>query len=171
MTNEVVTFYNRQAELIAHLQSSREVTLALDAEQMLQKNLPLAAASYFEHHVSNLLRDFIRMKSGSSEEVLAFFEMKAISRQYHSLFDWDKPNANKFFSHFGQNFKSRISAEIESSADLKSATRDFLELGNIRNKIVHQNYSTFVVEKSAAEIFALFQSAERFVDFLRTQLS
>lgn len=43
---EVKTFYERQSGLIQHLLGAKELSFAQDAEQMLQKNLPLAAASF-----------------------------------------------------------------------------------------------------------------------------
>lgn len=171
MSNEVSIFYERQSKLVDHLLSVKELTLAQDAEQMLQKNLPLAAASYFEHHVTCALQDFVKMKSNGSPELQSFFEQKAIKRQYHTLFDWEKSNVNKFLSHFGESFKAAVSAEISADPDLNKAARDFLELGNMRNCIVHQNYATYLTDKSASEIFALFESAERFVVYIKAKLS
>lgn len=166
MKNEVSAFYERQSELIDHLLGAKELTLAQDAEQMLQKNLPLAAASYFEQHICEILRGFVSEKSKNCIELISLIELKAIHRQYHTMFDWEGNNVNRFLSLFGQEFKKKISAEIAADAQLTKASKDFLEIGNMRNCIVHQNYATYLIEKSALEIFKLFENALVFVTYL-----
>ena len=42
----------------------------------------------------------------------------------------------------------------------------FLEIGRERNRLVHQDYGSFFLEKSAEEIFGLYVSAMVFVDFV-----
>jgi hypothetical protein len=51
-----------------------------------------------------------------------------------------------------------------------SSVRAFLELGNERNRLVHQNYATFPMEKTLDEIYALYQNAVMFVDALPSAL-
>jgi len=168
---EVTTFYERQSGLIEHLLETKELSLAQDAEQMLQKNLPLAAASYLEERVCALLLAFVDARTGNCTELRSLVEVKAVKRQYHTLFDWDQTNGvNKFLSLFGSAFKITVAAEISADAELTRSARDFIEIGSLRNKIVHQNYATFVVDKSAAEIFKLFEGAVKFVGFLATRL-
>lgn len=170
MNNEVTVFFERQSELIRHLLEVKELSLAQDAEQMLQKNLPLAAASYFEQHVCEILRSFVDSKSGGCIELRSLIELTAIKRQYHTMFDWEGSNVNKFLSLFGPEFKKKISAEIAADANLTKASKDFLEIGNLRNCIVHQNYATYIMEKSAAEIFETFKNALNFVTYLKITL-
>lgn len=170
MSNDVSAFYARQAELKEFLLEKHSLSMAQDVEQLLQKNLPLAAASYFEHVVCGLLRKYVDQKSNSSPELKAFFEIKAIARQYHTLFDWDKNNVNKFLSHFGEDFKSSVSREINEDTSLTKAAQDFVEIGRSRNQIVHQNYAAFMGDKSSEEVFNLFKSAERFIEFLEARL-
>jgi hypothetical protein len=170
MSNEVNFFYARQAELKTFLLEQQSLSMAQDVEHMLQKNLPLAAASYFEHIICSLLLRYVDRKSNSSPELRAFFEIKAIKRQYHTLFDWEKSNVNKFLSHFGENFKIETSREIDGSAELTRAAQAFIELGSIRNRIVHQNYAAFIGNKSSEEVFVLFQRAEEFIAFIESKL-
>lgn len=168
---EVKTFYERQSELIKHLLEAKELSFAQDAEQMLQRNLPLAAASFLEERVCALLLKFVDVRTGGCTELRSLVEIKAVKRQYHSLFEWDQPNGfNKFFSLFGPEFKNAVITEIAEDPGLRRAAREFIEIGSLRNKIVHQNYATFVVDKSAAEIFVLFEGAIRFVGFLAGKL-
>lgn len=170
MKNEVTIFYERQSELISYLLEAKELSLHQDAEQMLQKNLPLAAASYFEQHVCKILRDFVDTKSGTCIELISLIELTAIKRQYHTMFEWEGKNVNKFLALFGAEFKRKIVAEIAADANLTNASKDFLEIGYLRNCVVHQNYSTYLIEKSAREIFELFQNATVFVTYLAKKL-
>lgn len=170
MNNEVSFFFDRQLQLIQHLTATKELSLVQDAEQMLQKNLPLAAASYFEQRVCEILRAFVHSKSGGCTELGSLIELTAIKRQYHTMFEWEANNVNKFLSLFGQEFKKKIAAEIAANAELTKASKDFLEIGNLRNCIVHQNYATYVMEKSAIEIFELFKNAVNFVEYLKQTL-
>ena len=168
---EVKIFYERQSELIRHLLEAKELTFAQDVELMLQKNLPLAAASFLEDRVCALLLDFVDARTGNCLELRSLVEIKAVKRQYHSLFEWDQSNGyNKFLSLFGQAFKNAVAAEIAAHPDLRRAATQFIEIGSLRNKIVHQNYATFVVDKTAVEIFELFDGAVKFVGFLAEKL-
>lgn len=47
----------------------------------------------------------------------------------------------------------------------------FLEIGRERNRIVHQDYGAISLEKTAEEIYALYQKAEQFVEQLPRLLS
>jgi hypothetical protein len=48
---------------------------------------------------------------------------------------------------------------VKASEDMRTAVQAFLELGNERNKLVHQDYSTFPLEKTLDEIHALYRNA------------
>lgn len=170
MSDEVSVFYDRQSALIAYLVQNRELSLAQDVEQMLRKNLPLAAASFFEHVLTRVLTKFAIGKSNNCAELVSFFEQRAVKRQYHTLFDWEKTNVNKFLSCFGESFKAAVSKEISNDDGLCRAAKDFLEIGNMRNCIVHQNYAAYVTDKSSEEIFSLFKSARQFVSFVEAKL-
>jgi hypothetical protein len=170
MTDEVTTFFNRQNELISSLLTHGELSLAQDATQMLQKNLPLAAASFFEKHICEVILDYTKEKSNNCVELVAFVEKKAINRQYHTMFDWEKNNVNKFLSLFGDEFKGRVEREINNDNIIKNAAKNFLEIGYLRNCIIHQNYATYSADKSAREIFELFESAKFFVEYIRKTL-
>jgi hypothetical protein len=89
-----------------------------------------------------------------------------VARQYHSWFEWEGNNANKFFSLFGSEFKLAMNKNIKESTTLGSAVRAFLEVGNERNKLVHQDYATFAMEKTLDEIYQLYRDALLFVERL-----
>jgi hypothetical protein len=91
---------------------------------------------------------------------------KAVSRQYHTWFSWEKRNANQFFGLFGDEFRRPMVAKIDASPEMQKSIQAFLELGNERNKLVHQNYVGFPMEKTLNEIYQLHRDACLFVDGL-----
>jgi hypothetical protein len=48
-------------------------------------------------------------------------------------------------------------AVVKASPDLEKATKAFLELGDGRNRLAHENVTAFAMEKTADEIFHLYQ--------------
>jgi hypothetical protein len=95
---------------------------------------------------------------------------KAVSRLYHTYFQWDKKNANSFFGLFGEPFLAACKERVRSDSELEGAIRAFLELGNARNEMVHENFALFSMNKTAEEVFALYSRARAFVDFLENSL-
>jgi len=91
---------------------------------------------------------------------------KAVSRQYHTWFDWQANNANAFFNMFGEDFRSHMIEIIKLDQNMAKSISAFLEIGRERNRLVHQDYGSFFLEKSAEEIFGLYVSAMVFVDFV-----
>jgi hypothetical protein len=90
------------------LQSTGEISLATVMDANSRKALLLAAASYFESRIAEDVLCYCQKVVGKNTLVPAFIQNKAISRQYHTWFDWDRDTASKFFSLFGANFKSHM---------------------------------------------------------------
>lgn len=170
MTDIVIDFYQRQTELLEFLIKSNEVSMAQDFQLMLKKNLPLAAASYFESEISKILLNFIRKATNGCNLTMCFLEKKAIKRQYHTLFDWDKRNINTFLAFFGEDFKTEVSEEIRLDRTLDQAAKDFLTLGYIRNCIVHQNYAAYDSDVTSDDIYQKFLSAKKLVAYIEGKL-
>ena len=156
--------------VIQSLAATSEISLQNTAADHFRKALLLASASYFEHRICSCVVEFVREKAAGSSLVENFVKNKAISRQYHTWFKWDESNANQFFGYFGTDFKTAMTAKIRESDDLKVSVRAFLEVGNERNKLVHQDYATFALEKTLDEIYALYQQACHFVECLPSAL-
>jgi RiboL-PSP-HEPN len=155
--------YDEAVALIRVLQKSSEVSLQISASDHLRKALLLAVASHFESRMCSVVLEFVRERAGGSSLVESFVRNKAIGRQYHTWFQWEKNNANQFFSLFGDKFKAAMIGAVDKSEDMRSSVRAFLELGNERNRLVHQDYATFQMEKTLEEIYALYQNASKFV--------
>jgi hypothetical protein len=150
--------------------SASEPSLAVAASDIFRKSLVLAAASYFEHRVATCIAEFVHERASGSSLVVAFVKNKAIARQYHNWFKWDDTNANQFFGLFGADFKQMMQERVKASDNLRISIRAFLEVGNERNKLVHQDFASFALEKTLEEVYSLYQQAMLFVDELAKHL-
>lgn len=158
--------YGEASAIARALEEKGEVSLQVAASDSLRKSLLLAAASHFEQCLCEVVLEFVRERAGGSVVVAEFVRNKAVSRQYHTWFNWDESNANHFFGLFGPIFRSSMIARVKTSDLLRDSIRAFLEIGNDRNRLIHQDYATFPLEKTMEEIYGLYQKAHLFVDTL-----
>lgn len=147
-----------------------EPSLAIAAADNFRKALVLASASYFEHRISSCVLEFVQECAKGNDLVVGFVKNKAISRQYHTWFKWDDSNANQFFGLFGSSFKQAMTERVKASEELRLSIRAFLEVGNERNKLVHQDFASFPLEKTLDEIYSLYRQSLLFVDELAAYL-
>ena len=174
MTDSVLTpvdrLYEEAAALIRFVHGTAELSLEVAAADNLRKGLLLGAASYFEKRVCETVLQFVRESANGSRLVEEFVRNTAIARQYYRWFSWDASNANSFFGLFGDEFRAQMTERVNGSEELGEAIKAFLEIGSERNKLVHQDYATFPLEKTLEEIYALYRRAVSFVDSLPTAL-
>lgn len=166
----VEALYRDHEAILEHLRQSQPSFHGY-LEGSLPKVLLLAAASEFEHRLLGHLEDFFDEKTASNHPTLSFLRIKGMTRQYHTYFKWDPPpNAGPFFSLFGQAFK--VYAKERQREDLRfaQAVQDFLVIGSLRNQLVHGNYAAFSLDRTSAEIYALYESAGYFIDSLPEML-
>lgn len=161
--------YDESTSVIRALGIS-EPSLAIASGDNFRKALVLAAASHFEHRVSSCVLEFVQERANGSRLVVAFVKNKAVSRQYHTWFKWEDTNANHFFGLFGNEFKQLMAERVKASDELKNSIRAFLEIGNERNKLVHQDFASFSLEKTLDEIYALYKQSLLFVEGLSAHL-
>lgn len=135
-------------------------------EENLKKSFLLLCASYHENRICHCIENLLINKS-RDEKIIHFAKNKGISRQYHTYFDWDKSNANKFLGLFGTEFKELVTNDINSKTELKEAIKAFLEIGNERNMMVHENYLDYSLTKTFEEIEALNDKALFFIRYLQ----
>lgn len=162
--------YGEFKSLVSYLEQGNEISFRNTVDENFRKALLLAAASYFEHRITNDILEFAREMSNENELLLSFVKNKAVSRQYHSYFDWESANANKFFGLFGDLFSKYIKELLKNDNNLSSSVKAFLEIGRERNRLVHQDFGTFSLEKNSEEIYQLYKSALAFVDTLPSEL-
>jgi hypothetical protein len=151
-------------DLVSILEEKAEISLRAAMEENVRKSLLLCAASYFEHAMTAQVEIFAHEISKNNLLLTAFIKNKAINRQYHTWFDWTGGNANAFFGLFGKDFATFMRTKVKNDRDLEASIKSFLELGAERNRLVHQDYGTFPLEKTVEEIYSLYCSAQKFVD-------
>ena len=168
--NVVDVIFEEHQALVHYLTAAGEVSLQNNVDSNFRKTLLLAAASYFETALSDSLIALFSDRTNAAEPMVEFVRNKAIGRQFHSLFQWESPNANSFFSLFGANFSHFMRAEVVSDASLDSSIKAFLELGRLRNQLVHQNFASFTLEKTVEEIYASYKVALHFIEIIPSKI-
>lgn len=163
MSTPVDRIHREASEIIGHLNGTNELSLALSAEDTLRKALLLSAASYFEHRLTTDVLNFVIEESNNNPMIPSIVKLKAINRQYHTWFDWEKSNANSFFSLFGEKFKLYMAAEINKSTDLTLGISSFLKIGSERNRLVHGDFASFSLTLTTEDIYNHYNSAINFV--------
>ena len=155
--------------LLSVLDGVGEVSLRTVADENFRKSLLLAAASFFERRMTDTVLTFVEDTTNRNGLVSELVRNKAVSRQYHTWFEWDRSNANSFFALFGSDFRAFMKRKVADDK-LESAVRAFLELGRERNRLVHQDYGAFVLEKTTEEIHELYCQAMDFVEIVPSAL-
>jgi hypothetical protein len=164
MPNTVVDRLHDEFTAIVQAIDPQQVSLRSTAEEVFRKALLLAAASHFEKIVVEAVRRMVSTHSNDCETIVELVTRKALSRQYHTLFQWDKRQANSFFSLFGEGFQKYMKSRVDEDRSLDDSIVAFLELGNDRNRLVHQDFGNFVLEKTVDEVYDTFKRACTFVD-------
>ncbi|NJP06468.1 MAG: hypothetical protein HC837_13000 [Chloroflexaceae bacterium] len=153
------TLYEEHRLLIAYLSDHGEISLQISADNYFRKTLLLSMASYFEERIKAAIVDFAEEQARQPGPLIDFLRNKAIERQYHTFFSWRDTNANSFFGLFGRDFKNFMRAQVKADPALDDSIKAFLEVGNSRNELVHQNFATFPLNKTADEIYGLYRQA------------
>ena len=165
--------------IVEFLDNNSQVSLSSDVNKYFTKVIVLSAASYFEHLIQSILIDFISRETKNNIKVINFLKKKAISMQYHTYFSWgekDKPDrpgksANTFFAMFGDDFKKSVDTEIKSNPILEETVKAFLEVGHLRNILVHSNFAAYNLEnKTPKEVYELYQKGLPFIDYIKRKL-
>lgn len=167
----VTRLYEEFKELSSYLEENGELSFQNTTNENFRKSLLLAAASHFEHLIIENLKSFmeeiITENSYSKDLLINFLKNKAINRQYHTFFEWkeEKPSgANCFFALFGQDFKNHMKQLVKNDDTLTEAIKSFLEIGRERNELVHNDFSTFALDKTTKEIYKSYEKASLFIE-------
>lgn len=161
-------FVDDYRELKGYLLQNGQISLENNIENHLKKVMLLSCASYYESQIQEIIKSFVQKKS-TDDKISNFVVNKAISRQYHTYFNWDGNNINSFLGLFGEEFKKEVSTIISQDEQLKEQMKAFLQLGNERNKMVHENFLVYNLEKTFDEIIQLNDKAEKFVNFIKKE--
>jgi len=170
----ILTIIDKQYEsgvsLLEYLQSQQQLPFIIEAENNFGKTILLSAASFFEKKITDTVIEMAVSFTDNNELVVSMIKQKVVARQYHTYFDWDKTNANKFFSLFGEEFKDKMIKRVKDDPKLDNSIRSFLEIGRERNKMVHENFAEIVTYKTANEIYKLYQDSLYFIEIIKSEL-
>jgi len=171
--------YTEYLSIVGYLNENSQPSLSSDVNKYFKKIIILSAASYFEHRIQEILVEFIVKETNNHIPALNFFKKKAIGMQYHTYFSWgeknnpNKPgkNANSFFALFGDDFKKQVEERLTQSQDLTMAMKAFLEIGHLRNILVHSNFAAYNFDnKTTDDVVGLYKSGVPFVAFIEELL-
>lgn len=164
-TDVIERLHDGFMELQNFLIKSGGATLIPIVEEIFPKTLLLAAASHFEDRMKRNMKNFVMEITDNDHPLVFLIEKKAIERQYHTWFNWESSNANTFFKMFGPRFKDYADRLIKEDDDLHESIKAFMEIGRERNKLVHQDFADFQMNKTSSEVYNRYKSAKRFVDW------
>lgn len=166
------THFQEQKELVALLQEQGQLSFSQTVEAFLSKTLLLSVASFFESRITTAIADYAGRVSNADEALISLVRIKAIERQYHSYFQWREGNRSvaPFFGMFGSALKDSAKQELKGE-ELQRAAEAFLELGDLRNLLVHGNFANYPLEKTADEIYNLYGAALTFVTYIENKLN
>lgn len=154
--------------LHSFLTENNMISEDVEVQDHYRKILLLSCASFYESEITSVIRQFVKANS-TNDMVYEFLNSKAIERQYHTYFDWKNTSANinSFLGLFGNQFKQQISSELKERDDLQKCVKAFIEIGRERNKMVHENFLEYNLEKTFDEIILLHNEALDFISFLK----
>jgi hypothetical protein len=158
---------DRHQSVRAFLDEKKEVSHLTEIDANFRKLLVVGCASYFEQRIIEIIGG---LAGKGDQRVAEFVRIKALERQYHTFFEWDKPNANRFFAMFGTEFKKTAMKRVEQTPDLTASIKAFVEIGSKRNECVHKNLALMSMDWTLDEIMQRFESALAFVGFLEEVL-
>jgi hypothetical protein len=164
-------FYTDHKVLSQYLSERAEPSFAGMIDDDFRKLLALSVASFFEHTITDAILRFCSIKADGDSGLYCLVRMKAVERQYATYFDWNGKTANPFFKLFGDALGGSMRNDVKNNTGLKAGCEAFLELGNVRNRLVHQNFASFAFEKTADEVYDEYKLASKFVDYVVARLS
>ena len=156
--------------LSKYLDDGKEFSLKIIADENFSKSILLCSASYFESFICNLMMSYINSNTNDNALINSFVKNKAVSRQYHTYFNWEEANANSFFGLFGEDFKKFMQNEVKQNDRLDKSIKAFLEIGGNRNRLIHQNYGAYFMEKTPVEIYELYKTSLYFLEIFESEL-
>jgi RiboL-PSP-HEPN len=173
MTNVIQSFFDEHSQLVSVLEGEANLSLRLAVDRHFQKILIVATASYCEDLVKDAILDFASHSSGKNIEIISLIKSKAIERQYHTLFDWttnSSSGTNRFWSLFGENQKKKVAAAIKREPSIVAKAEAFIQVGQLRNLLVHGNFGAMNVDLTIGEIRLKSELALGYIAFMRAQL-
>ncbi len=168
-SQRIDALWRDHVSLVEYLRGRGEWTLSGRVEEEFAKTLTIAAASYFEVELTEKIVGLYSKATGGVEYLSEFVRRQAIGRRFAQLFNWDQNgrparNANSFYILFGGDFRDFMAGRVSQDTNLMDAVRAFIEIGSLRNNMVHGDYANFTLGKTAGEVHELYMKASLFLD-------
>lgn len=151
----------------AFLRSYEQLSHALEAELLFKRAFIVACGSFFERSICGELENLAERHG--DVRLTTFLKCRALDRKYHEMFDWKEPNANRFWSFFGLEFKNAVIKRLKSNEDEARCVSSFMNLGRMRNLVAHE-FLTAPVESTLDELEHEFNNAIGFLRLIRVLL-
>jgi hypothetical protein len=167
MKDPIAKIIEDYRDVVSRLSVLNDPSLHSFTQNEFCKSLILSSASYFEHRISSLIGEVVKLTSHENEMVRAMVKQKVIDRQYHTYFEWKETKVasiNKFLSLFGETFSAGFKKTLRDDESLRNSVLAFMEVGGLRNQLVHMNYATFPINKTFDELISLYGQSKLFVD-------
>jgi len=168
MANIIDSYFCQHKELSDFLLEKKEISLKSDSDRRFAKVLVLACASYFEDRIISAISLYCNSALNGNEKIINLLRVKAFDRQYHSLFAWKENNANRFFSHFGEDISKKHKNDMSKNNEIKQGERMFMTIGQMRNVLVHSNFAVASITETHEEIYEMFNRAIKFVEYIES---
>ena len=131
-TNVVERLHDEFVELHDFLIENEGAKLVSVVDANFPKTLLLAAASHFESQLKGGMKNFVMEVIDDDHPLVSLIENKIIERQYHTWFDWESKNANRFFGMFGPCFKRHADKLVKNNDELRKSINAFMEIVSYR---------------------------------------
>lgn len=149
--------YEALRDDLAHLPSS-----LASINRAYHKHLLVAAASSLEdiakHHVPSLFREY------GNARLAEFIANQVMSRGFHTLFDWKAQSAQGFFSFFGKDCGRAFKATMKKDSELKLQHDAFMNLGSLRNQVVHNDFAGYHIDLTPQEVMEKYRLGRQFIE-------
>lgn len=167
--NDVDRIYGELRSVSTLLEAQGQISDRVAFNELSAKTIVLCAASYFEREIGRMLIGVAR-QTGSKDVFCNFLDKQALERKFHTLFDWNRNNANAFFALFGTGTKEKLAEMVKHDAAIEEAIREFLFLNATRNQLVHGNFAAVQAPTTLDEGYAKFNKALAFLVWLPDRL-
>jgi len=158
-------------EIMKYLKNQNQIDFAILVGNSYTKSLLMSVASYFESVITSAIGNYSHIVTKDNDMLVSFIYNKGIERQYHTYFNWkDGKSANNFFGLFGGTAKAKAEKLIKDK-ELDDSVKAFLQIGQERNKLVHQNYIEVNLNTTFDELYDRYIVACAFVGFIKEFLN
>lgn len=145
------------------------IALAAFVDEQYKKALLLAAVSRFEQKITEAIELLLQDELVNGHPLAVLVYNAAIDRKFYSWFSWKEDNekgVNMFFGLFGREFGVYARNRISADFTLRQSAGSFIRLGNLRNKLVHQDFADYSMNETVEEIYRWYQESIEFVDWV-----